>query len=251
MNKVLFFSLYQPRAHYRKPSTMQDDYIESLNIPTATTIIGMLSYVIEKPFENIIDVSVETIYSYKDIEFSRGEHIKGDKNRLMNYEVLYDVQHKICVFTDIEVLEELKYKLNNPGMYLSLGRKEDFAVLSNIKTRKEDDISKFAPAQIVNLEKIEVKNRIESIKNEYMFKNTYIDIDLNSDIKDSQLLDEGPLIQLPYKYKDIHCKKSQRKIIKKSYIEIGNTGYYPANQIIYKIENTNNLVSWLVGDVYE
>ena len=40
--KVLLMEVKQPFAHYREPKVMQDEYIPTLNLPTATTIAGMI-----------------------------------------------------------------------------------------------------------------------------------------------------------------------------------------------------------------
>lgn len=144
MKKILLLEFFQPEAHYRDAKIKQDDYIASYNLPPATTIAGMISYVCEKRFEEEIRISVVGEHKRKRVDFIRGENgdilekyerflnkkIKHNKNnniennykdfsqqfnyikresgnRVMNFEVLEDVELKIFIDTDNEVDYEL------------------------------------------------------------------------------------------------------------------------------------------------
>ncbi|WP_455539204.1 CRISPR-associated protein Cas5 [Terrisporobacter sp.] len=272
--KVLLLDIYQPFAHYREALMMQDDYIPTLNLPTATTIAGMVSYLIDRKLKSKFNIAVVGTYKNKNSEFIRGEdasliksygstiekeikRIKkensreqinyGDiynynkitkKNRIMNFEVLQDVNLKIFLKTEDDEL--VKRAFEKPNKYLSLGRKEDFIYPSH----KGDLFIKE-----VEIEKIHINSKIESIKNKYKIKNTYVPIDLKSENNNNNLLNSGVLYSLPKIYKDLTAEKSDRVILYGNYIYIDDQGAYLDNIDInvYK-ENDNEesiIFTWL------
>src|SRR5690554_1872073 len=78
--KILMFDIYQPFAHYREPKVMQDDYVPTLNLPPATTIAGMVSYLTDRKLKSKFKIGVVGTYQKKVVDFVRGEiddFIKG------------------------------------------------------------------------------------------------------------------------------------------------------------------------------
>lgn len=273
--KTLLVQMYQPFAHYRHPKVMQDDYISTLNIPSPTTITGMLSYISDIRFEKAINIGILSKYTTKQMNFIRGEFSefwKGynsisknninsglkyleykcniSKNRIMNYEVLSDVEHIIFIKADEEILIKLKDSLNNPKRYIALGRKEDFAILGKrIKKQNNNFIVKRTLAEIVEVEEKYIKNTVDSIKDNIKLINTYVKINLFKE-KDESLLGAGNLISLPRKYKDLKADKKDRVLEFAHYIELNDSGYFPKDRKvnIYKNDNQNIAFTWLVGD---
>ena len=159
--KVLQCKLKQPTAHYRDPKVFQNEYISTLNLPSKTTIMGMITYLCDRRLNSDIDIGIIGTHHHRELEFSRGENIdfwneytnmrKGkDKekfllqgnyydyykehkaqNSILNYEVLKEVELTIFISCkDDEELEFIRKKLESPCKYANLGRKEDFAIPS-------------------------------------------------------------------------------------------------------------------------
>ncbi|SHH05465.1 CRISPR-associated protein Cas5 [Tepidibacter thalassicus] len=253
--KVLLIDIHQPFAHYRDPKIIQDDYIPTLNLPPATTIAGMISYLIDRQLNTEFKIGVVGSYKNKVIEFIRGENrdfigdyekllnkekkrIKKNKleqsleygefynyhkkrygNRIMNFEILQNVDLKIFLSTENNDL--VKSALEKPNKYLSLGRKEDFIIPKN---KGESFVKE------VEIETKFIKSKKDAIKNEYLFKNTYIPVDIKSD-KSRNIIDNGVLYALPKTYKDLNAQKKDRVMKYEHYIYLDNTGAY-----IYDIE---------------
>ncbi|MDX5708884.1 CRISPR-associated protein Cas5, partial [Clostridioides difficile] len=53
--KVLQCKLKQPTAHYRDPKVFQNEYISTLNLPSKTTIMGMITYLCDRRLKSDID----------------------------------------------------------------------------------------------------------------------------------------------------------------------------------------------------
>lgn len=54
--KVLQCKLKQPTAHYRDPKVFQNEYISTLNLPSKTTIMGMITYLCDRRLNSDIDI---------------------------------------------------------------------------------------------------------------------------------------------------------------------------------------------------
>lgn len=281
--RVLKIDLYQPFAHYRSPNVKEDSYVSTLNIPTPTTIVGMLSYVCDIRFDELINIGIITKFEFKDVHFIRGEaeafwdeynkkikKYKNDeiydgkryvffkkheiKNRIMNIEVLREVQHTVFIKCSEKLMNVIKESINNPKRYISLGRKEDFAILG-IKKKSENynyyiqnTLARFVEIDEMNVEKVET-----SIQNDILIKNSYIKIDLKDEHLDDILLRSGRLIGLPYRYANLKEDKRDRKLIYGHFIELREDGYYPKKlQInVYYDENKKQVFTWLVGEKNE
>lgn len=261
--KVLKLNLYQPFAHYREPKIMQDDYIPTLNIPSPTTIAGMVSYVCDYKFKDEFDIGIYCTYKMKDTQFIRGEYgglfakylrqsnqsklsytdFKfNEGNRIMNYEVLQEVELIVFLkFSNIDEFNLVKYSFENPTRYISLGRKEDFAVKQKGKKLVEDISDKITP--------VNIESKKYALKNQYKTMNTYIPVKLN-DNKCDDVLNNGILYSLPKTYKDIKEDKINREFIFQHYVYIDEEGYYPkeGNYNLYEKDEEKYLFKWIVKE---
>jgi CRISPR-associated Cas5-like protein len=268
--KVLLLDIEQPFAHYREPKVMQDDYIPTLNLPPATTVAGMVSYLIDRQLKTKYRIGIVGTYESKLVEFIRGEvgsflkdyeklikdkqksiqknhelqldiselynyQKKTSKNRIMYFEVLQNV--KLKIFLSTENNELVKKALEKPLKYLSLGRKEDFIMPVN---KGESFVKE------IEIEKVFIENKKEAIKDDLIFKNTYIPVDIKS-CKSRNIMQEGILYSLPKIYKDLNAEKKDRVIQYGHYVYLNNNGAYLSNieGNIYRSKNENILFTWL------
>ncbi|HOQ01458.1 CRISPR-associated protein Cas5 [Acetivibrio clariflavus] len=250
INNVIKMDIYQPFAHYREPKIMQDDFIPTLYLPPATTVAGLITYLLDRQTKSVFKIGIIGTYRNKEIHFVRGENEsywsrmrsfqkkmnekqvsyseyatyfkdKEAGNRIMNFEVLQDVNLTIFICTeDITEYRMIKEALESPTKYLSLGRKEDFFVPKK----------KGCLVQEVTVEEIEIKNKRQAIMENLCIKNTYIPVALNnSDEEMENRLRNGVLYALPKTYKDLNAEKKDRNIVYGHYVYIDNNGYYPSN----------------------
>lgn len=312
--KILRIKIYQPYAHYREPKIMQDDYIPTLSLPPATTIVGMISYMIGRKLNSLLDVAICGTYEKKEINFIRGENIefwkeylsftkykknyktkdpieiavnyfnmkkedveklskkklneiikekekekekeiekeevlngenyilyktKKAENRIMNYEVLSEVNLIIYLkIVDEQDFIDVKNALEEIPYYLSIGRKEDFAIFRN--GDKVEDISEETEEKELSVE--------EAIKENIILKNTYIPTALNEK-NDEYFLNQGVLYSLPVKYRDITKDKTERKIEHSHFVYVDERGIYPKNKkiAVYKNGELSESFCWMVG----
>ena len=266
--QALRLRVRQPSAHYRDPKVFQNDYISTVDLPSRTTIIGMITYLCGKRLKSKINIGVVGSHESKDIEFSRGESVeywkkyrglkKGKdawkylnngeiedyykdhiaKNTILNYEVLKEV--KLSIYFTCEDTEEFQMvyeSLNSPGRYMNLGRKEDF-IIPEVK-------GEFV--QIVDLKEKHIDNIRDAIKNNIKIKNSYIKVDLKQNEKYEKIINQGSLICLPRTYKDINTDKKDRVMISQHYIYIREEGIYPENidVNIYEGKDDKEVFTWL------
>ncbi|PWJ93308.1 CRISPR-associated Cas5t family protein [Oceanotoga teriensis] len=281
-NKILLLEFKQPNAHYREAKIKQDDYISTYNLPSPTTIAGMISYASDKRFDKELKLSVVGKYKIKRIDFIRGEegniisdfekfiikelrynkknklennidfpelfnYVKSNsKNRVMNFEILQDIELKIFIDSENkEDLQLIKESFENPSKYLSLGRKEDF-----IFPIKKGEM--FVKEIVVN--EVYIEDKKQAIKQDLLVKNTYIPVELiksgKNENKYNDILNRGVYYSIPKKYKDLLEDKKNREMIFGNYIYISNEGAYlkDIKLNIYESENEKILFKWLVGD---
>ncbi|HHV29529.1 CRISPR-associated protein Cas5 [Acetivibrio mesophilus] len=249
INNVLKMDIYQPFAHYREPKIMQDDFIPTLHLPTATTIAGLISYLVDRQAKSVFKIGIVGTYKNKEIHFIRGEFEsywtkmrtfqrkmiekqvpyseyaiffkdKQAGNRVMNFEVLQDVNLSIFIYTENATeYKMIKEALESPTKYLSIGRKEDFFVPQN----------KGCFVREVPVEEVEIKSKKQAIMKNLCIKNTYIPVSLNSNDEEMEnRLRSGVLYALPKSYKDLTAEKKDRQIVYGHYVYLDNNGYYPS-----------------------
>lgn len=266
--KVLKINLKQPSAHYRNPKIFQTDYVATLPLPCATTIAGMITYVCGRRVSEEIKIGITGTYKYKETEFSRGEDVnywseyekfasKADKdnyqknnkligyfkeniigNLIFIYEVLKEVELNIYIkCSNKEDFNMIYNSFKHPGVYINLGRKEDFAVSKN----KGDII------EIVEVKTQKIKSIRDAVANKLKVKNTYISIDLNKSEKYEDILNEGCLMTLPKTYKSLKANKEDRIPVFGHYIYIGENGIYPEDIELNVVETAEerDVFTWL------
>lgn len=262
--KALRIRVKQPTAHYRDHKVSQNEYIDTLELPPKTTIMGMLTYLCDRRLKSPIDIAVIGFYKSKEIEFSRGERIsfwddyrkfkKKVENRLsdgeyydyykselaensiLNYEVLKDVQLTIYISTESnEEFQIIKNSLESPSKYMNIGRKEDFII----------PIVKGVFVEEVYLEEKYISETKEAIKEQLKIMNSYIKVDLKDSSND--ILSKGVLYALPSTYKDLEADKVDRKFIFSHYIYVDKEGIYPKNITvnIYDDGKKKEVFTWL------
>lgn len=309
MAKILRMKIYQPYAHYREPKVMQDDYIPTLPLPPATTIAGMVSYMIGRKLNSLIDIAVCGTYEKKEINFIRGEnlefwkeyfkiyaktkyeikdskeilikhfnvsedeiqglnkkaldellktkeelkkieHLKNGENftwyktklagnRIMNFEVLSEVELIIYLkINDEKDFEDIKNSFEEMPYYMTLGRKEDFAVFR--KGNTIEDITDKVEEKEFSIENSIIKNA--------KLKNSYIPVKLNEG-NDDYFMNQGILYTLPLKYSDITKDKTERKIEHSHFIFIDSRGIYPKDKkiAVYENEKETEAFCWMLG----
>ncbi|MDQ2086772.1 CRISPR-associated protein Cas5 [Herbivorax sp. ANBcel31] len=271
-SNVLKMDIYQPFAHYREPKIMQDDFIPTLSLPTPTTVSGLISYLIDRQAKSIFKIGIVGSYENKVVHFMRGEtgefwrkfssftkkkkvnnvnyndwftffKDKKAKNRIMNFEILQDVN--LTIFISVEDHKEyrmIKEALENPRKYLALGRKEDFFV-----PKKPGKI-----VQEVTINEVDIKNKKQAIIKNSLLKNTYIPVSLNSKSEREEMknrLRTGVLYTLPKTYKDLLADKKDRMLVYGHYIYLNDEGYYPSSGKVqvYEDEYTKKTITfqWL------
>lgn len=268
INNVLKMDIYQPFSHYREPKIMQDDFIPTLHLPTATTVAGLISYLVDRKAKSVFKIGIVGTYNNKEIHFERGEFesywskmrtlqkkmnekqvpyseyatFYKDKqagNRVMNFEVLQDVDLTIFIHTENVVeYKMIKEAFDSPTKYLSLGRKEDFFVPKK----------KGCLVQEVPVEEINIESKKQAIIQNLCIKNTYIPVSLNSNDEEMEnRLRSGVLYALPKTYKDLTAEKKDRQMIYGHYVYIDNNGYYPSNGKVqvYTDDETKETITFL------
>lgn len=268
MSKALRLMIRQPSAHYRNPKVFQNDYISTLDLPTKTTIIGMLTYLCGRRLKSDIDIGVVGTHKSKDIEFCRGEDVgywdkykslkKGDnaleylksgkyvdyykdnviQNSILNYEVLKGVELRIYFTCNDEEEFNLVYNsLISPARYMNLGRKEDFII----------PINKGNIVEKVSLKEISIGNTHDAIRKGVKIKNSYIKISLFESDKYENIIRQGSLMTLPSTYKDLEANKNNRVLVYDHYVYIGNEGIFPCNTNIqvYEEGDVREVFTWL------
>ncbi|AXU61586.1 Uncharacterized protein predicted to be involved in DNA repair (RAMP superfamily) [Clostridioides difficile] len=264
--KVLQCKLKQPTAHYRDPKVFQNEYISTLNLPSKTTIMGMITYLCDRRLKSDIDIGIIGTHHHRELEFSRGENIdfwneytnmrkgkdkekfllKGNyydyykehkaQNSILNYEVLKEVELTIFISCkDDEELEFIRKKLESPCKYANLGRKEDFVIPSE----------KGCFVKEVALKEVIPMNTRDAIKENIKLKNTYVRVDLRDKENVETIINQGVLIALPHKYKDLEANRDDRVYEFCHYIYVDNDGIYPKNIKVNVCIDTKEVFTWL------
>jgi CRISPR-associated Cas5-like protein len=250
--KAIKLDVYQQQAHFREPKILNANLITTLPLPGPTTIVGMLTHLNGKRFNEIIDIGVlgkfdsvrtdfqrieksewvesygkELVKEFKKIPGSAAipgnvhESISEYKKRkglqgISTFEILCEGSLTIFIKTSADdTLERLYNALKEPFYYPSLGRKEDYAEIRGVG--------------VVDLEENVSISQKEAIENGYILKNTYVPVNLKStDAFFDALSEVGTLYVFPGIYSDIFAQKQERKYIHRHYIHIGDNSCYLA-----------------------
>jgi len=157
---------------------------------------------------------------------------KEAENRIMNFEVLHNVE--LTIYLKVTTKKDFSHIFNalkEIPYYPCLGRKEDFAMIKNLERIE------------VEQKKIDIEKAIE---NNYLLQNTYIPVSLNNE-KDDYLMTEGTLYSLPKIYESLKDPKKDRSIVHDHYLYIDESGIFPKNRKICIDNKNNNIFNWLIG----
>lgn len=265
--KAIKLDLYQQQAHFREPKILNANLITTLPLPGPTTIVGMLTHLNGKRFNEIIDIGIlgkfdsvrtdlqrieksewvesygkELIKEFKKLpgnaavpgnalesisEYKRRKGLQG----ISTFEILCEGTLTIFIKTSSsEALDWLHNSLKEPSYYSSSGRKEDYAEIKGV--------------EVVDIEENVFISQKEAIENDYILKNTYVPVNLNStDAFFDALSEVGTLYVFPAIYRDISAPKRERKYIHRHYIHIGDNSFYLAG---YFNRYQKTIFKWLV-----
>lgn len=257
MTKALRVQLYQPIAHFRDYRFSQDNYVGTLPLPTPTTVVGMLAYLCDERFDEDLKVAISGTSAAKETHFLRGEigtfwedyqtflkredltdgtdsrnyrHFKDNVvgNRIMNVEVLRELQLTIFITGSEATLQRIHHHLLHPQRYLSLGRKEDFAMLGKINPSNGGN--KFEPVEpvLLDVEAMSGMPLLELLQQKIKLDKCYVPV---SDTTSEKILDAGPIFRLAHTYRDIKAEKIAREYQLKSYVYL-DEGLYPEDQAL-------------------
>lgn len=142
--KALKLNIYQESACYKKPFAFR--VAETYPLPPYSTVKGFLHKImdaktfmpmaisVQGDFESIF-FNLQSMYSYKT---------KKDKNNtsVPSYiHTLYNVRLKIHVLASQDILNAILRGIENSSEYFSLGRREDLAVVEDLKEVSIEEIT--------------------------------------------------------------------------------------------------------------
>lgn len=186
--KAIRFKVYQNMPNYKKPNSFQ--LKETYPLPPPSTVIGMIHNLCGYEEYKEMDVSIQgkyyskvndlyTMYEFGNMEFEKGRHqlyVKDNERKVgitrgvSTVELLVDVELLIHVKPkDESIFDEIYNALKFPREYPSLGRREDIALIDDVK--------------IVEL--IEIED--EELDNLDKTNNLYVPIDVFKDISEDTL----------------------------------------------------------------
>lgn len=250
--KAIKLDIYQAQAHFREPKILNANLITTLPLPGPTTIVGMLTQLNGKRFNEIIDIGVLGKFESVRTDFQRiekSEWVERYLKELSNqskktgdnaipaiaYESLDEYKKRTPKFkgtSTFEILceglltifiktktdetrDQLYNSLKTPAYYSSLGRKEDYAEIKSV--------------DVVDVEENVPISQKEAIENGYILKNTYVPVNLKAEDPYFKALSAvGTLYVFPGVYSDISAPKQERKYSHRHYLHIGDNSFYLA-----------------------
>ncbi|SHH58033.1 CRISPR-associated protein, Cas5t family [Anaerosphaera aminiphila DSM 21120] len=184
--KAIRFKVYQNMPNYKKPNSFQ--LKETYPLPPPSTVIGMIHNLCGYEEYKEMDVSIQgkyyskvndlyTMYEFGNMEFEKGRHqlyVKDNERKVgitrgvSTVELLVDVELLIHVKPkDESLFDEIYNALKYPREYPSLGRREDIALIDDVK--------------IVELREVTGRD----LKDEYF--NKYIPMDIFEKLKTEKI----------------------------------------------------------------
>lgn len=190
--KALRVKLYQNMVNYKKANSFQ--LKETYPLPPYSTIIGMIHNLCEYTDYHDMNVSVQGKHyskvndKYTRYEFKSGNKYEAGRHQIdvdgfgicrgvSTIELLVDVELIIHIMPkNEEELEQIKNAFLYPREYISLGRREDIAVVQEVKIvdiedkilhesiRGDKTYSAYIPVEMLNSSEGEETNSIK-IKN--------------------------------------------------------------------------------------
>lgn len=187
--KAIRVKLQQELVNYKKPSSFQ--LKETYPLPPYSTVIGMVHALCE--FKEYKDMKISIIGKYNSkvndlytrYEFNSGTTYESGRHQLKvgeygisrgisTVELLVDVELLLHIIPmNQNLVEKIEKAFLFPIEYPSLGRREDIAIITEVKIvdivddkikdtiRMDEDYSAYIP--IEEMEKIKLKNREEGV----------------------------------------------------------------------------------------
>lgn len=135
LNNVLKIKIFQETACYKKPFALK--VAETYPLPPYSTVKGLFHKLIDAKEFFPFNISVQGTYECVVNNYQTMLFFKDDLNATtmpLNVNLLYNVNLIIHVFyPDEKVLTNLYDRLTAPNEYLSLGRREDLAIVTDLK----------------------------------------------------------------------------------------------------------------------
>ncbi len=199
--KAIRVKLSQNMVNYRKPTSFQ--LKETYPLPPPSTVIGMVHYLCGFTEYHEMDVSIQGKYYskvndlYTRYEFKNA--MKYDEKRhqleaggygisrgVATIELLTDVELLLHILPkDQSLIETIKKAFLYPREYPSLGRREDLALIEEVKVVNvcekeiEDDInipndySAYIPIDLLDEEEVSIKKEIDTAGTRYKLTKDY------------------------------------------------------------------------------
>lgn len=134
--KVLKLNVYQQNASYKKPFAFK--VAETYPLPPYSTVKGFLHKIINA--KEFIPMSISVQGSFENICFNLQSmySYKSKKNKAVTcvpsyVHMLYNVNLIIHVFAQQNIIDAIIEGIKDSYEYFSLGRKEDLAVIEDVK----------------------------------------------------------------------------------------------------------------------
>ncbi|MGB4434453.1 MAG: type I-B CRISPR-associated protein Cas5b [Defluviitoga tunisiensis] len=134
--KVLKLNVYQQNASYKKPFAFK--VAETYPLPPYSTVKGFLHKIINA--KEFIPMSISVQGSFENICFNLQSmySYKSKKNKAVTsvpsyVHMLYNVNLIIHVFAQQHIIDAIIEGIKDSYEYFSLGRKEDLAVIEDVK----------------------------------------------------------------------------------------------------------------------
>ena len=200
--KAIRVKLYQNMVNYRKPTSFQ--LKETYPLPPPSTVIGMVHNLCEFTEYHEMDISIQgkyyskvndlyTRYEFKNaMKYSKARHQLetggyGISRGVATVELLTDVDLLLHIIPkDQSIIEKIAKAFLYPSEYPSLGRREDLALINEVKVvdvyEKElecyidipNDYSAYIPVELLEKEDAVLKKEIEVAGTRYKLTKNYV-----------------------------------------------------------------------------
>lgn len=200
--KAIRVKLHQDMVNYRKPTSFQ--LKETYPLPPPSTVIGMVHYLCEFTEYHEMDISIQgkyhskvndlyTRYEFKNaVKYEKGRHqLKtggyGISRGVATVELLTDIELLLHIIPeDQSIIKKIKESFLYPIEYPSLGRREDLALIAEVKVvdvheeELEDDInipndySAYIPIDFLEKGDAVLKKEIEVAGTRYKLTKNYV-----------------------------------------------------------------------------
>lgn len=203
--KAIRVKLYQNMVNYRKPTSFQ--LKETYPLPPPSTVIGMVHYLCGFTEYNEMDISIQgkyhskvndlyTRYEFKNaMKYEKGRHQLrtggyGISRGVATIELLTDVSLILHILPeDQSLITEVKNAFLYPREYPALGRREDLALIQEVKVvdiyekKLEDpinipnDYSAYIPIELLEKEDAVLKKEMGTAGTRYRLTKDYTLVD--------------------------------------------------------------------------